>query len=52
MTHEREEAQEASGGPEHDHTLPDADKVPVSDGPFDLEPHIRPDEWDNEGDDE
>lgn len=48
MTHEKDKDSEADGGPEHDHTLPDAGDIPVADGPFDLEPVVRPEEWDDD----
>lgn len=45
MTHERRPNEEAPAGPEHDDTLPDADEIPVADGPFDLDPVDRPEHW-------
>lgn len=46
MTHERTRGHEPPGGPQHDLSLPDADDIPVSDGPDDLEPVEWPGEWD------
>lgn len=48
MTHEHHKGTEAEGGPEKDSALPDAETIPVADGPFDLEPIQRPEEWEEE----
>lgn len=40
MTHEREPDDEAPGGPEQDHRLPDAGAIRVTDGPGDLDPDV------------
>jgi hypothetical protein len=48
MTHEHTDTSEASGGPEHDQTLPNAEDIPVSDGPFDLEPEMHDREWEED----
>lgn len=47
MTHEHQPGQEAHGGPEHDDSLPDAARIPVADGPDDLEPVAQPGHWDD-----
>jgi hypothetical protein len=48
MTHEHAQGDEPEGGPQHDHRLPDAIDIPVTPGPFDLEPEHWPDEWDDD----
>lgn len=45
MTHEQTAGAEADDGPEHDHTLPDADTIPTADDPDELPPVIHHDEW-------
>lgn len=47
MTHETADRPEHDDGPEHDHTLPDADQVPTSDGPDDLPPVHHPQHWED-----
>jgi hypothetical protein len=48
MTHEHSENDEAEGGPQHDHRLPNAWEIPVADGPDDLDPVDQPDDWDDD----
>jgi hypothetical protein len=48
MTHEKTPTSEHEGGPEHTHNLPDADSIPVADGPFDLPPVLQPEHWDDD----
>lgn len=48
MTHEHHAGDEPEGGPQHDGRLPDADTIPVADGPFDLPAIDQLEEWDED----